>query len=177
MVFLLKGLFSDPRERDSALIDRPLPNFQLPDLYDPNRMHSQNSIKGQAYLLNVWGTWCTTCQYELPFLTKLKQEYGVKIIGLYYDRDHAPEFGVYADVNKIQFEVKQMLAQLGDPYAFNILDLERDLSLNLGVTGAPETFVIDAKGIVKVHHMGDINEQIWRDKIAPIWNSLDSGGQ
>lgn len=173
-VFLLKGLFSDPRERDSALIGQTMPEFDLPDLMDDSVRHKVNTLlQDGPLLLNVWGTWCTTCQYELPFLTKLREEYDVRVVGLYYEQSHAPEFGEYADVNQIRTEVVEMVAQLGNPYQYNVLDLDRTLSLNLGVTGAPETFLIDKDGVIKVHHMGDVNERVWREKLAPIWNELN----
>lgn len=170
--FLLKGLFSDPRERDSALIGKSFPQFELPDLNSNNKMHTPETLLTEPVLVNVWGTWCTTCKYELPFLTKLANEYDVKIVGLYYDQNHAPEFGEYADIPTIRVEVKEMLARLGNPYQYNILDLDRSLSLDLGVTGAPESFLIDANGIVRMHHMGDVNERIWREKLAPVWNEI-----
>ena len=171
--FLLKGLFSDPRERDSALINKPMPEFALPDLMDETVQHTAASLTQQAVLVNVWGTWCTTCKYELPYLTRLSQEYGVRIVGIYYDQNHAPEFGQFADIPAIRLEVTDMLARLGNPYQYNILDLDRTLSLNLGVTGAPETFLIDAQGKIRVHHMGDVNERVWREKLAPVWNEID----
>lgn len=171
--FLLKGLFSDPRERDSALIGKPMPEFMLPDLMTPSTQHSVSSlIKNGPVILNVWGTWCTTCQYELPFLTKLRTEYDVNVVGIYYDQNHAPEFNQFADLPSIRVEVDEMVARLGNPYQYNILDLDRDLSLNLGVTGAPESFIVDADGIIRAHHMGDVNERVWRNKLAPIWNDL-----
>ena len=171
--FLLKGLFSDPRERDSALINKPMPEFALPDLMDETVQHTAASLTQQAVLVNVWGTWCTTCKYELPYLTRLSQEYGVRIVGIYYDQNHAPEFGQFADIPAVRLEVTDMLARLGNPYQYNILDLDRTLSLNLGVTGAPETFLIDAQGKIRVHHMGDVNERVWREKLAPVWNEID----
>ena len=66
--FLLKGLFSDPRERDSALINKPVPDFQLPDLMDESVIHTAQTLSTSPVLINVWGTWCTTCKYELPYL-------------------------------------------------------------------------------------------------------------
>ena len=66
----------------------------------------------------------------------------------------------------LQQEVSQMLARTGDPYQFNILDLERKLALDLGVSGAPETFLIDKHGKIVLHHTGDINERVWRAKFA-----------
>lgn len=171
-VFLLKGLFSDPNERESALINRPMPEFSLPDLYDESLIHTRQSVIGKPMIINVWGTWCTTCKYELPYLTKLRTEYGVRIVGVYYDQNHAPAFGEFADVNEIRRDVTNMVGQLGNPYEFNILDLDRSLSLNLGISGAPESFVIDANGVIVLHHMGDVNERVWRDKIAPVWNEV-----
>lgn len=170
--FLLKGLFSDPNERDSALIGKQFPIFELPDLNSDKVIHTKQTLLTEPLLINVWGTWCITCKYELPYLTKLANEYGVKIVGLYYDQNHAPEFGQYADIPAIRVEVKEMLTRLGNPYQYNILDLDRSLSLNLGVTGAPETFIIDSDGTVKAHHMGDVNENVWREKLAPIWNEI-----
>lgn len=172
-VFLLKGLFSDPRERDSALINRPVPNFELVDLDNSQITHNQSSLVSEGpVLLNVWGTWCVTCQYELPYLTTLSEEFGVRVVGLYYDQNHAPEFGQFADVNQIRTEVAEMVSQLGNPYQYNILDLDRELSLDLGVTGAPETFIIDGQGIVRAHHMGDVNQRVWVNQLAPIWNEV-----
>jgi cytochrome c biogenesis protein CcmG/thiol:disulfide interchange protein DsbE len=173
LAVLLKGLFSDPRERDSALIGKAFPQFQLPDLYDDSKQHTEKTLLNEAVLINVWGTWCITCKYELPYLAKLANEYDVKIVGLYYDQNYAPEFGQFADIPAIRVEVKEMLARLGNPYQYNILDLDRSLSLNLGVTGAPETFLVDANGIIRMHHMGDVNERIWREKLAPIWNEIN----
>ncbi|NVK26190.1 MAG: redoxin family protein [Gammaproteobacteria bacterium] len=169
--FLLKGLFSDPRERDSALIGKPMPEFVLPDLMSPSVQHKvETLIADGPVILNVWGTWCVTCQYELPYLTKLRNEYGVRIVGIYYDQNHAPEFGQFSDIPKIRIDVKEMVARLGNPYQYNILDLDRNLSLNLGVTGAPESFIVDSQGIIRAHHMGDVNERVWRTYLAPIWN-------
>ncbi len=170
--FLLKGLFSDPTERESALINKPVPSFSLPDLNDASIIHTEKTLIGEAVIINVWGTWCVTCKYELPYLTKLREEYGVKIVGVYYDQNHAPAFGEIADVIEIRQDVKEMLAQLGNPYQYNILDLDRTLSLNLGISGAPESFLIDKNGTIIMHHMGDINERVWRTKLAPVWNEI-----
>ena len=82
-LFLLSGLFSDPRQIGSALVERQLPQFQLPDLMQSNKQWTADELKGEPYFLNVWGTWCPTCNAELAFLTQLRQQ-GVRIIGLYY---------------------------------------------------------------------------------------------
>ncbi|MFQ3236733.1 MAG: cytochrome c biogenesis protein CcmG/thiol:disulfide interchange protein DsbE [Paraglaciecola sp.] len=169
-VFLFQGLFSDPRAHKSSLLDKQIPVFSLPDLMDTRQTYSPQVFDGRVTLLNVWGVWCVTCAVEIPYLLQLEEE-GKHIVGLYYDQDIDPDFGIKT-VARVQQEVQQKLAQLGDPYAYNIFDVKRDLSLDLGVTGAPETFLIDKKGVIRLHHIGDINPRVWRNKFAAIYGEL-----
>lgn len=169
-VFLLQGLFSDPRQHESSLLNKPIPAFVLPDLMQQSRLYSPDIFNGQVTLLNVWGVWCVTCAIELPYLKQL-QEQNVRIVGLYYEPDLDSDFGGKT-VPMIQQEVTAKLAQLGNPYAFNILDVKRDLSLDLGVTGAPETFLIDQQGVIRLHLIGDLNPRVWQKKFAPIYDQL-----
>ncbi|WP_334012639.1 redoxin family protein [Alteromonas sp. S167] len=171
VVFLFKGLFSDPRELDSQVKDKTLPPFSLPDLMNPDTTYTPEDLKGQVTILNVWGVWCVTCAVEMPYLTQLKNEHDVHIVGLYFDQDLDPDFGTKT-LTRVQQEVVEMLSRYGNPYAFNIFDVYRDTSLDLGVTGAPEHFVIDASGIIRMHHIGDINERVWRNKIGPLYEKL-----
>lgn len=171
-IFLFKGLFSDPRVHQSKLLGKPAPQLMLPDLMQPETVYTNAIFEGQVTLLNVWGVWCVTCAVELPYLTELSQQ-GVRIVGLYYDQDTDPDFGMKS-IPTIQREVNAKLTQLGNPYSFNIFDVKRDYSLDLGVTGAPETFVIDKQGIVRMHHIGDINTRVWNNKIGPLYNELIS---
>lgn len=173
-LFLLSGLFSDPRERDSAVIGRPLPPFSLPDLANPDRVWSPEALKGETFLLNVWGVWCPTCNAELGYMTQLRNEYGVRIVGLYYVLPEDPMFGEVFNLAALQAEVSSKLQQFGNPYQFNILDQQRRLSLDLGVSGAPEHFIVDAEGIVRAHHIGDINAHVWRTKLASVYQQWAS---
>ncbi len=159
-LFLLSGLFSNPRDHGSALLQKPLPAFSLPDLANPARQVSAAELKGKVTLLNVWGLWCPTCNAELAFLTELRQQ-DVPIIGLYYVQPVDADFGDVFDINKLQQDVAKKLAEQGDPYALNIVDEKRSLIFDLGVTGAPETFIVDANGVIRFHHIGDINPQNW----------------
>ncbi len=167
-VFLYKGLFSDPTNIENANLERPFPEFKLPDLMDPSISYSKQDVMGDMTLVNVWGTWCVTCRVELPFMTRLRQQ-GVRIVGVYYDNAAEAAFG-NLDVSQTQQEVKEMLAQLGNPFQFNIYDVKRDLSLDLGVTGAPESFLVNEKGIILAHRRGAIDERIWQKEFAPIIN-------
>jgi cytochrome c biogenesis protein CcmG/thiol:disulfide interchange protein DsbE len=168
--FLYTGLFSDPRDHQSSLLEQPMPKFELPDLMNTQQIYSQDIFLGKVTLLNVWGVWCITCAIELPYLNQLKQE-GKHIVGLYYDQDIDPDFGIKT-VERVQQEVTDKLNQLGNPYAFNIFDVKRNLSLDLGVTGAPETYLIDQQGKILLHHIGDINPRVWNKKFAPVYDLL-----
>lgn len=174
-VFLYQGLYSDPRQHESSLLGRPMPPFALPDLMQDDKTYDTSVFDGQVSLLNVWGVWCVTCAVELPYLTQLKQQ-GVRIVGLYYEQDLDPDFGGKS-LAQIRREVRAKLNQLGDPYAFNIFDVKRDYSLDLGVTGAPETFLIDQYGNIRLHHIGDINPRVWQDKFVPVYQALTGAGQ
>ncbi|CAH9054488.1 Thiol:disulfide interchange protein DsbE [Pseudoalteromonas holothuriae] len=165
-VFLYQGLFGNPRELQTGRIGHTMPSFTLPDLMDSQKQWQNKDLLGEVYLLNVWGTWCPTCVAELSYLTELKEQ-GVKIVGLYYEQAYDPDFGDRFDINKLRVEVQTMLARTGNPYQFNILDLERTLALDLGVSGAPETFLVDKQGTILLHHTGDINQRVWRAKFAP----------
>lgn len=171
VLFLFQGLFSDPRELDSQVKGKPLPEFSLPDLMKPDVIYTPEVFEGDVTILNVWGVWCVTCAVEMPYLTQLKNEQGVKFVGLYFDQDLDPDFGTKT-LSRVQQEVTQMLARFGNPYDFNIFDVYRDTSLDLGVTGAPEHFVIDHNGIVRMHHIGDINERVWQNKVGPLYYQL-----
>ena len=174
-VFLFQGLYSDPRERQSMVLDQPVPEFALPDLMNSEVTYTPSVFDGQVTLLNVWGVWCVTCAVELPYLTQLREQ-GVRIVGLYYDQDLDPDFGEKS-LQQVQQEVEETVGKLGNPYQFNIYDVYRDLSLDLGVTGAPEMFLIDQNGVVRMHHIGDVNTRVWRGKFAPVYQQLVSQTQ
>lgn len=154
--FLFAGLFSDPTELESELVGNPVPAFELPDLYNPDRSHNESIVGGRPMLLNVWATWCPTCYAEHTFLNRLLDEYGVYIIGLNYKDDS-------------RAAAVRWLQNLGDPYAINLFDETGLLALDLGVYGAPETFVIDAEGTILYRHVGDMNQRVWDRTVAPVY--------
>lgn len=170
IIFLYQGLFSDPRDHESSLLQKSMPEFALPDLMNIEQTYTQDVFLGEVTLLNVWGVWCITCAVELPYLKQLQDE-GKHIVGLYYDQDIDPDFGIKT-VERVQQEVTDKLNQLGNPYAYNIFDVKRNLSLDLGVTGAPETYLIDRQGKIRLHHIGDINPRVWKNKFAIMYEEL-----
>jgi cytochrome c biogenesis protein CcmG/thiol:disulfide interchange protein DsbE len=157
--FLLRGLQLDPQALPSALIDRPLPAFELPELRT-GEMLTVESVTGEVALLNVWATWCASCRVEHPFLTSLADA-GMPIYGINYKDSDAKALG--------------WLQQLGDPYRLNIVDAEGSLGLDLGVYGAPETYVLDANGIIRYRHVGVVDARVWKDILEPIVQELRGG--
>lgn len=155
-VFLFKGLFSDPTRLDSALVGREVPQFELPDLYQPDVTHDNRIIGQRPLLINVWATWCPTCYAEHTFLNQLLAEEQVYIIGLNYKDDS-------------RGAAVRWLQNLGDPYAINLFDATGLLALDLGVYGAPETYVVDQHGVILYRHVGDLNERVWRREVGPIY--------
>lgn len=157
-LLLMKGLQLDPQALPSALLDKPLPAFSLPALGDPGQVLTRDDIVGTKSLINVWATWCPTCRAEHPALVALARERGVRIIGLNYKDERAAALG--------------WLARLGDPYALNIFDAEGRLGLDLGVYGAPETFVVDSAGVIRYKHVGVIDEKVWQENLLPVFEEI-----
>lgn len=156
-IFLLNGLERDPNAMPSALIDRPVPVFSLPVLGDEQRVESEALFQGRPALLNVWATWCISCRVEHPYLNKLSKQ-GVRIVGLNYKDDSA--------------EAIKWLDEKGDPYELSVVDARGRLGLDLGVFGAPETYVVDASGTIRYKHVGVVDDRVWQQKILPIWQQL-----
>jgi len=156
-VFLYRGLFLDPTELPSALIGKPLPSFSLPSVEDPQRLISAEDVKGKPALVNVWATWCVACKVEHPVLNKLAQQ-GVNIYGVNYKDDNAA--------------AQKWLQDFHDPYQLNIRDEQGSLGLDLGVYGAPETFIVDKQGIIRHKYVGVIDERVWREQLAALYQEL-----
>lgn len=153
---VLKKEGYDPQNLPSALVGQPLPEFAVITV-EADDVVKTADITGEVFLLNVWATWCITCRVEHPYLNELKKQ-GVNIVGLDYkdDRDKA----------------RQWLKDLGNPYHFSLFDPDGRLGLDLGVYGAPETYIIDKAGIIRYKHVGDVNAVVWQEKLKPVYDSL-----
>ncbi|WP_394166859.1 DsbE family thiol:disulfide interchange protein [Photobacterium piscicola] len=149
----------DPTKLESVLVGKPVPAFKLEDLFEPGKEYQQTIFKGQPLLLNVWATWCPTCQAEHQYLNVLAKQ-GVKIIGLNY-KDQRPK-------------AIRWLKELGNPYMISLFDGNGMLGMDLGVYGAPETFLIDANGIIRYRHVGDVNPENWKKTLEPLYKKLQA---
>ena len=159
-VFLFRGLELDPQALPSALIDHPMPEFQLPEL-GTGRSLSRADVTGQVSLFNVWATWCVSCRVEHPYLQQLADE-GVPVYGINYKDEDAAAM--------------RWLRELGNPYRLNIADREGSLGVDLGVYGAPETYLLDAAGVIRYRHVGVVDERVWREILQPIYLELLADG-
>lgn len=136
----------------NTALERPVPVFELPLLSDTSRIMTNDNLPDKPFLINIWGSWCPTCVIEHPFLMQL-EERGVNLVGINYKDEIGDALGY--------------LNRGGDPFSMSIQDLSGQFALDLGLTGAPETFVVDGEGIIRQHIVGEINESNWQSRIAP----------
>lgn len=161
-IFFWRGLSLDPNAMPSALLNKPVPAFELPVLPAPENpqgltVANHTMLQGKVSLLNVWATWCVTCRQEHEFLNQLKAQ-GITIYGINYK-----------DNNE---DALRWLAELHNPYVYSVVDADGRLGLNLGVFGAPETYIIDKQGVIRYKHIGDVNAQVWESTLKPIVDAL-----
>lgn len=152
------GLTRDPSELPSEMIDRPVPEFELTDLYQPDVVLTDGMFLNDVALINVFGSWCIACEVEHPKLMSLSQMDEFKLVGI--------------DWRDTREKGQRWLRKNGDPYAVVIFDEESRLAIDLGVTGAPESFLVDKEGRIRYKHVGIITDEVWSNILQPIINDL-----
>jgi cytochrome c biogenesis protein CcmG/thiol:disulfide interchange protein DsbE len=157
--FLWKGLQQDPHQLPSKLIGRPVPHFQLTELLHEKQIISSAEFQGHISILNVWASWCANCETEHSFLNTLAKNTEINFIGLNYKDERNT--------------AKSFLASNGNPYRKIIFDGAGNLGIDLGVYGAPETFLIDRQGIIRYRHIGALNNEIWQKEFRPLIAQLE----
>lgn len=159
VAFLGIGLTLNPRELPSPLIDKPLPQFSLPQLSEPQKTFTAADMKGKVWMLNVWASWCVACRIEHPVLVELsKADKSVLIYGLNYKDKRE--------------DALQWLTRFGNPYAESISDTQGLVGIDLGVYGVPETFIIDKQGVIRHKQTGPITPEVLQDTILPLMRKL-----
>ncbi|MFM1897187.1 MAG: hypothetical protein RLZZ385_2261 [Pseudomonadota bacterium] len=160
-VMMWRGLYLNPSELPSVLINKPLPDFQLENVYD-NRLMGRQDLPEGMFLLNVWGSYCLPCLVEHPTLTRLAEEGEIPIVGINYkDRQEL---------------ARDWLQTNGDPFTFSVMDPDGRLGIDLGVYGAPETFLIDSNGVIRYRHVSVLDEQAWQEVFKPAIAELQAAG-
>tara|TARA_Y100001972_G_scaffold123902_1_gene171942 strand:+ start:401 stop:937 length:537 start_codon:yes stop_codon:yes gene_type:complete len=153
-ILLASGLGRDTEELPTALAGKPLPEMQLPSLMRRGTEVRNDLFAGHWTLLNVWATWCPTCYVEHPYLMKLAEQ-GIRIVGLNYKDE--PD------------KARDYLARHGNPFIEVPVDETGRYGIDLGVYGAPETFVINPRGEVVLRYVGELNDRSWQQRFAPVW--------
>lgn len=146
----------DPRALPSPLIDRPAPGFELAGLEGQGL--SRDALSGQVALVNFFASWCIPCRAEHPLLMRLSQQ------------EHVPVYGIaYKDKPE---NTARFIAQLGDPYRRIGLDESGRAGIDFGITGVPETFVIDKAGHIRRHYGAPLTAEQVRDDLLPLLREL-----
>jgi cytochrome c biogenesis protein CcmG, thiol:disulfide interchange protein DsbE len=153
-IMMWRGLYLDSRTLPSVLIDRELPEFELRSLELGDQLVTKQDLPDEPFILNIWGSYCLPCLQENPIFMAAKENSIVPIIGVNYkDRDDA---------------AREWLDYNGNPFALNIIDDTGRYGIDLGVYGAPETFLVDGNGVIRFKHIGVIDYRIWDDEIMPV---------
>ncbi|MET1162894.1 MAG: DsbE family thiol:disulfide interchange protein [Pseudoxanthomonas sp.] len=154
---------SDRAGRDalpSPLIGKPAPDFDLPLLHEPGKRFALAELRGQPFVMNVWGSWCPECRVEHPVISKFALTKRVRFIG--YNLKDPRE------------DALRWLEQFGNPYLMVVADESGRTAIDWGIYGAPETFLVDAKGIVRWKHVGAVTDQIIAEELLPALEKAEA---
>ncbi len=157
------GRFQQTQELPSPLIGRSVPNFRLERLHQGGQWVTPNELQGQVWILNVWASWCVSCRVEHPVWLKYKDQLPAQLIGLNYkDQSEA---------------ARAWVADFGDPYRYSLQDVDGRTGIDFGVYGVPETFVIDAKGVVRQKLVGVVTDAMVQQQLLPLLQRLQQEAQ
>jgi len=154
---LAYGLTRDPRILPSELIERPFPTFALDNL-EKDTVLDDAVFEGRVSLVNIFGSWCVSCTVEHPQLMDISQSPDIQMVGV--------------DWRDTRENANRWLSENGNPYDVIIFDPDSHLIVDLGVVGAPETFIVDQNGDIRYKHVGIITPDDWKSDLRPIVESL-----
>ena len=153
---LAVGLFLENKDLPSVLVGKQVPSFSLKTI--DGSLVTNNDLPGEIFLLNVWGSYCLPCLIEHPTFMSLTERGEIPVVGINY-RD------------KLNL-ADDWLKENGDPFLFSIADPSGRFGIDLGVYGAPETYLVDAEGIIRYRHVSVLNDSVWREVFLPLVKSL-----
>ena len=153
VVFLAIGLRRDKETLPSPLIGKAAPQFELPRVEDPSQKISSREFAGRPYVVNIWGSWCFACRDEHPVLMELARRAEVPLVGLNW-KDELPA-------------AQQWLKQYGNPYVATAFDPQGDVGIDWGAYGAPETYLVDARGIIVFKYVSPVTIDVWEREFLP----------
>lgn len=158
-ILLWRGLYLDTKVLPSMLIDKPMPEFAMATV--DGQSVTNDDLPEQIFLLNVWGSYCLPCLIEHPTFMRLAEEGDIPVVGVNY-RDRKDLAANWLNEN-------------GNPFAFSVLDESGRFGIDLGVYGAPETYLVDANGVIRYRHVSVLDESVWREKFLPAIEELKAG--
>jgi cytochrome c biogenesis protein CcmG/thiol:disulfide interchange protein DsbE len=141
-------------------IGDPAPVTDLPVLGGAGARFKTTAWRGRPYIVNFFASWCTDCRDEHEELMTLQASH-MPMIGVVF-KDKPAKVTAYLD-------------QSGNPYAAVAQDDDGRAGIDWGLTGVPETFVIDARGVIRWHHIGSLTDQIVTDELMPVWENIEHG--
>lgn len=144
----------------SPLLGKPAPAFALPSLHHPERIVSDRDLRGEPYLLNVWGSWCPACRDEHPVLTRFAETKRVRVVGYNWKDERA--------------DALRWLEQFGNPYWLVLADVEGKVAIDFGIYGAPETFLVDRMGRVRWKHVGPLTDVVIERELLPVLAEVEA---
>lgn len=150
--FLFNELNKDPTLIPSPLIGKPVPKFISQTLINNSKI-TNNDLIGKPYILNVWGSWCYACSIEHDYFIDIYEKKTIEIYGLNYKDDRNSAI--------------QWLEKKGNPYRISIFDNFGNIAIDLGVYGAPETFLVNKSGLIIHKHVGPIDKNYYENIVLP----------
>jgi cytochrome c biogenesis protein CcmG/thiol:disulfide interchange protein DsbE len=167
-IFLLRLYSGDPSKIPSALIGRPAPQTPLPQLEGLARDGAQvpgldpQIFKGKVSVVNVWASWCVPCHDEAPLLTELGKDKRLQLVGINYK--DAPD------------NARRFLGRYGNPFGIVGVDANGRASIEWGVYGVPETFVVGRDGMIAYKMVGPVTPENFQSVLkAEIDKALAAG--
>jgi cytochrome c biogenesis protein CcmG, thiol:disulfide interchange protein DsbE len=152
---LALGLTHDPKTIPSMLIDRKIPDFKLPSLIPGEAVLDSTKLQDRGLvLINVFSSWCSGCRLEHPYLMEKTKDKRFVLVGLNWKDNEA--------------NAQSFIGTYGNPFAQIGADPSGRVGIDLGVTGVPETFVLDSTGRVRLRVPGPMTPEIWRVEIEPL---------
>ena len=150
----------DPREVPSVMIDKGVPDFDLPAIagMEGPGLSTADLAVGEVTLVNFFASWCIPCRAEHPILAALAEQDGVRLIGVNYKNDAG--------------QARDWLAKLGNPYVLIGADVSGRVAIDWGVYGVPETFIVDGEGRIRYRHVGPVDHTVVDETIRPMIAAL-----
>ena len=142
----------------SSLMNKPFPKFVALTLID-ERPTDNAELVDRPRLVNVWASWCTACRDEHSIIEAIASNEAISVIGINYKDQRS--------------DALDWLTELGNPFEYIIVDQDGRLGVDLGVYGAPETFLIDGSGIIRFKHVGALSNAVWKDEFLPLIEQFD----